>query len=131
MPTNTNMDAVTPLSRKHYRYITAGGITDAIRLDRPVRINALPRSGATIRVFKSSSAWPDIQADIDAGRLTYANFNGGNLSTLSSNWFEWATGPVTYSASVPARSESQIDAAGWSAVLAISTGADANLEVIE
>ena len=91
-----------------------------------VRIAAVPGAGATVRVFKSASPPSLIAADAAAGRLTYANFNGGDLSTLSSNWSEWSTGSVTTYGT-----EGTIDGSAWSAVIAISTGGTANLEIVQ
>ena len=110
------------------RAIAAGAISGAILIVLPkCRITVHPGAGATVKVFKSSSPHSLINADAAAGRLSYANFNGGDLSTLSSNWLLWAPGAVT-----TADSEGVIDNAGWTAVIAISTaGAVSNLEVVQ
>ena len=109
------------------RTIADGGITAPIySVFGQMRITVRPGSGATVRVFKSSSPESDVQADYAAGKLSYANFNAGTLSTLDSGWFEWATGPTTVAAT-----EGVEDGDKWSAVVAISTGGSAVLEVIE
>lgn len=104
--------------------VPANGICIPIRTLWPARINAIPASGATMQVFKTSSPWTDVVADLNAYLLTYANFNAGNLASLSTNWWLWASGAVT-----TPKSESTLDGSGFTAVLAISTGGTGVLEV--
>ena len=110
------------------RAIAAGAISGAILLVLPkCRITVHPGAGATVKVFKSSSPHSLINADAAAGRLSYANFNSGDLSTLSSNWLLWASGATT-----AAISEGTMDGAGWTGVIAISTGGSmSNVEIVQ
>ena len=110
------------------RAIAAGAISGAILIVLPkCRITVHPGAGATVKVFKSSSPHSLINADAAAGRLSYANFNGGDLSTLSSNWLLWASGATT-----AAISEGTMDGAGWTGVIAISTGGStSNVEIVQ
>lgn len=128
MPSASNADSQTGQQIQTLRAIAAGAICPPVLIVRPrARLTAVPGAGATMRVFKSSSPMSLIQADIDAGRISYANFNGGDLSTLSSNWALWAPGAVTTQTS-----EGPGDNAGWSAFVAISTsGSASNFEVVQ
>lgn len=68
--------------------IAANAISSLIRAKSgKMRVVARPGSGATMRVFKSSSADPSLTADAAAGLLSYANFNPGirSLHALGNN----------------------------------------------
>ena len=109
--------------------IAANAISTPVLIQRAnARISVHPSASATVRVYKSSSPHSLIVADQAAGRLSYANFNSGDLSTLSSNWVLWASGGVT----VPS-TEGQQDSSGWTAVIATATGGSgtSNLEVVQ
>lgn len=109
--------------------IAANAISTPVLIQRAnARISVHPSASATVRVYKSTSPASLITADQSAGRLSYANFNGGDLSTLSSNWVLWASGGVT----VPS-TEGQQDSSGWTAVIATATGGSgtSNLEVVQ
>lgn len=127
MPSATSVSETSNNRIFDLKALAAGAISQAVTLALPrCRIAAVPGSGATVKVFKSASPPSLIAADAAAGRLTYANFNGGDLSTLSSNWALWAAGSATNYAT-----EGTIDGSAWSAVIAISTGGTANLEIVQ
>ena len=127
MPSATSVSETSNNRIFDLKALTAGAISPAVMLALPrCRIAAVPGAGATVLVFKSASPPSLIAADAAAGRLTYANFNGGDLSTLSSNWAKWSTGNVTAYGT-----EGTIDGTAWSAVIAISTGGTANLEIVQ
>ncbi len=128
MPSASDVSGTAGNNLPTLKAIAPGTISGAVLLVMPrCRITAHPGAGATVKVFKSSSPHSLISADAAAGRLSYANFNSGDLSTLSSNWVLWASG----SATAP-MSEGTVDGSGWTGVIAISTGgATSNVEIVQ
>jgi hypothetical protein len=76
-----------------------------------------------MRVFKSTSPWDNILADILDGSLTYANLIAGTQPT-SSVWMLWKSGAVTATAN-----EGPIESAGDVAIIATATTQAGVLEV--
>ena len=104
--------------------IASGAISDVIRL--PVTgasISAVPVSGGTMRVFKSSSPWEYVALDVADGSLSYANLIAGTQPTKSV-WMLWKAGAVTATTN-----ERPIESAGDVAVVALSTTQAGILEV--
>ena len=86
-------------------------------------ITVIPVSGGTMRVFKSTSSWVKIQADIANGSLNYANLIAGTQPT-NSKWMLWNSGAVTV-----ASNEGPIESAGDVAIIATATTQAGVLEV--
>ncbi len=127
MPNTMNSDFSYGDTTVSTRAIASNGISPAITvLKRNCRISVHTGAGATARVYKSSSPIALIEADRAAGKLTYAIFNSGDLSTLQSNWFLWSKGART-----APDSEGDIDSGLWTGVLCTSTGGTSSLEVIQ
>lgn len=104
--------------------ISAGAMSDAIRI--PVAgsgVTVIPVSGGTMRVFKSTSPWDNILADILDGSLTYANLVAGTQPT-SSVWMLWKSGAVTATTN-----EGPVESAGDVAIIATATTQAGVLEV--
>ena len=118
MPSGTNVTATVGNHIQDLRVIAAGEISGAVLIVKPrARLSVYPGAGATVT----------ISADATAGRLTYANFNGGDLSTLSSNWVMWAKGGIT-----AADTEGPGENSAWTSFIAISTGgAASNVEIVQ
>ncbi|TFZ81181.1 hypothetical protein [Candidatus Macondimonas diazotrophica] len=128
MPSGTNVTATVGNHIQDLRVIAAGEISGAVLIVKPrARLSVYPGAGATVTIYKSSSPHSLISADATAGRLTYANFNGGDLSTLSSNWVMWAKGGIT-----AADTEGPGENSAWTSFIAISTGgAASNVEIVQ
>jgi hypothetical protein len=86
-------------------------------------ITVAPVSGGTMRVFKSTSRWEDIRADIEDASLSYANLIAGT-QPASSVWMLWKSGAVTVTAN-----EGPVESAGDVAIIATATTQAGVLEV--
>lgn len=104
--------------------IAAGARSDVIRLPMAgASITAVPVSGGTMRVFKSSSPWEYVALDVADGSLSYANLIAGTQPTKSV-WMLWKAGAVTATTN-----EGPIESAGDVAVVATTTTQAGILEV--
>ena len=91
-------------------------------------VSVYPATGATVKVWRSTSPDAAIDADQTAGRLTKANLEGDQVAAgMLSRWALWATGAVTGAGLC--FSEGPVESAGDTAVLAESTGGAARFEV--
>ena len=86
-------------------------------------ITVAPAAGGTMRVFKSTSPWANIQADIADASLSYANLIAGTQPT-SSVWMLWKSGAVTATTN-----EGPVESAGDVAIIATATTQAGVLEV--
>lgn len=86
-------------------------------------ITAIPVSGGTMRVFKTTSPRESINADIADGSLSYENLIAGTQPTLSV-WMLWAPGEVTVTTN-----QGPIESAGDVAIIATATTQAGRLEV--
>ena len=104
--------------------LTAGTMSPVVRLHAGgAGITAIPAIGGTMRVFKSTSPGPDIEADLGDGTLSYANLLAGSQPTRST-WMLWSSGAVTITTN-----EGPLESAGDVAVIATATNDAGVLEV--
>ena len=104
--------------------IAAGAMVGPLYLsENGSGITAIPVSGGTMRVFKTTSRLTDINSDIADGSLSYANLLAGTQPT-NSTWMLWAPGPVTATTN-----QGPIESAGDVAVVATATTQAGILEV--
>lgn len=117
--------AITPEGPLSFREsILAGGVSPPVRIPAAgASVTAAPAAGGTMRVFKSTSPWANIQADIADASLTYANLIAGTQPT-SSVWMLWKSGAVTATAN-----EGPVESAGDVAIIATATTQAGVLEV--
>lgn len=118
------LTAPTGTSVAYKAAVAAGAMSGPVWLPGTgAGITVAPVSGGTMRVFKSTSLWEDIRADIEDASLSYANLIAGTQPT-SSIWMLWKSGAVTVTTN-----EGPIESAGDVAIIATATTQAGVLEV--
>ena len=118
------LTAPTGTSVSYQATIAAGAMSGVVWLPHTgAAITVAPVSGGTMRVFKSTSLWEDIRADIEDASLSYANLIAGTQPTTSV-WMLWKSGAVTVTTN-----EGPIESAGDTAIIATATTQAGVLEV--
>ena len=118
------LTAPTGTSVAYKAAVAAGAMSGVVWLPSTgAGITVAPVAGGTMRVFKSTSLWEDIRADIEDASLSYANLIAGTQPT-SSIWMLWKSGAVTATTN-----EGPIESAGDVAIIATATTQAGVLEV--